>query len=343
MKTETTQWKVDFVNELTTMIDTHPVVAIARINGIPAKQIQAMRANLRGSGIMRVSKNTFFTKALSQATKKDIQKLTDFVDGQIAFFFTDMNPFRLFKKMEGTMVKAPAKGGEISPEDITIKKGDTPFKPGPIVGQFQKAGIPAAIEKGKIVIRKTVTPVKAGEEIPADLALMLTKLEIFPLTVGLDLRAIHEGGTLFTRDVLDVDVDEYNSKISTAISGAFNLSMNAGYPTSLTIVPLLSRSYSQALNLAVNAGIISSKTLPLLIARSQGQMLSLATHLNAEALDVELQGAVFGAGAAAASAALAATEDGKEEGKKEEKKEEEPEEEEVSEDDAVAGLGALFG
>lgn len=342
MKTETTQWKVDFVNDITTMIDTHPVVAIARINGIPAKQIQTMRASLRGLGIMRVSKNTFFTKALSQARKKDIQKLTDFVDGQVAFFFTDMNPFRLFKKMEGTMVRAPAKGGEVSPEDITIKKGDTPFKPGPIVGQFQKAGIPAAIEKGKIVIRKTVTPVKAGEVIPADLALMLTKLEIFPLTVGLDLRAIHEAGTLFTRDVLDVDVDEYRSNIHTAVSRAFNLSMNAGYPTSLTIVPLISRSYSQALNLAVNAGILNSKTLPLLIARSQGQMLSLATHLNAKALDEELQGAVLGAGATAAAPAATPSAEGEKKGKKEEKKEEE-EEEEVSEDDAVAGLGALFG
>ena len=348
MKTETTQWKVDFVNDITTMIDTHPVVAVARINGIPAKQIQTMRENLRGSGILRVSKNAFFTKALSQATKKDIQKLTDFVDGQIAFFFTDMNPFRLFKKMEGTMAKAPAKGGEISPEDITIKKGDTPFKPGPIVGQFQKAGIPAAIEKGKIVIRKTVTPVKAGEVIPADLALMLTKLEIFPLTVGLDLRVVHEEGTLFTRDVLDVDVGEYRSNIRAAVSGAFNLAMSAGYPTSLTITPLLSLSHSQALNLAVNAGIINSKTLLLLIAKSQGRMLSLASHLNAEALDEELQGAVSGAGAAAAAPAAPADE-GEKEGKKEEKKkdekkeEESEEEEEVSEDDAVAGLGALFG
>ena len=340
MKTEIAQWKIDRVNDIISMIDKHPVVAVTRINGIPEKQIQAMRANLKGSGILQVSKNTFFTKALSQATKKDIGKLMNFVDGQVAFFFTDMNPFRVFKKMEDTKVKAPAKGGELAPEDITIKKGDTPFKPGPIVGQFQKVGIPAAIEKGKIVIRKTTTPVKAGEPIPADLAAMLTKLEIFPLIVGLDLRAIHEGGTLFTRDLLDLDFDLYRTNIRAAISRAFNLAVNAGYPTSLTIVPLLSRSHSQALNLAINAGIITNATLPLLIARSQGQMLALSSQLKSEALDEELQGVVSGASVAAAPAVAAPAAEKPEEPKEEP---EEEEEEEVSEDDAVAGLGALFG
>ena len=342
MKTEIAKWKIELVNDLTTMMDEKPVVAVARINGIPAKQIQMMRANLRGSGIMRVSKNTFLTKALSMSKKTGIQDLSKFVDGQVAFFFTDMNPFRLFKKMESTMVKAPAKGGEIAPEDITIKKGDTPFKPGPIVGEFQKAGLPAAIDKGKIVIRKTVTPVKAGEPIPADLAAMLTKLEIFPLTVGLDLRAIYEDGTVFTRDVLDIDVGVYRTNILAAVSGAFNLAVNAAYPTTQTIIPIISRSHSLAMNLAINAGIINSSTLPVLIGKSRSQMIALATRLKAEAMDEELSATVSGASAAVAAATATPAAEAKEPG---EKKEEEPEEEEeeVSEDDAAAGLGALFG
>jgi len=239
-------------------------------------------------------------------------------------------------------VKAPAKGGEIAPEDITIEKGDTPFKPGPIVGDFQKAGIPAAIDKGKIVIRKTVTPVKAGDPIPADLAAMLTKLEIFPLTVGLDLRAIHEDGTVFTRDVLDIDVGVYRSNILAAVSGAFNLSVNAAYPTTQTIIPIISRSHNLAMNLAINAGIINSSTLPVLIGKSRSQMIALAIRLKAEAMGEELSAAVSGASSAVAAVAAAPAAEAKEPG---EKKEEEPEEEEeeASEDDAAAGLGALFG
>ena len=50
--------------------------------------------------------------------------------------------------------QAPAKGGETASADIVIEKGPTPFPAGPIVGEFQQAGFPAAIEKGQIVIRK---------------------------------------------------------------------------------------------------------------------------------------------------------------------------------------------
>ena len=337
MKDEPAQWKVELVNQIAEMIDTYPVVAVARINGIPAKQMQMMRAGIKGSGILRVSKNNFFKKALEKSKKKNIQKLAQYIDGQVAFFFTDMNPFKLFKKMEETKVKAPAKGGEIAPADIVIEKGETPFKPGPLVGQLQKAGIPAAIQQGKIVIRKTVTPVKAGERIPRELAAMLTKLEIYPLTVGFDLRAVHQEGTIFEKSVLDLDIDQYREKIKTAVSNAFALSVNAIYPTSLTVVPILSKAYTSALNLAVNAGIVIPETLPVLISRSWRQMLSVASRLKNEALDEELKKAVEGVGTTPVS-------EGKEK-KKEEKSPEEKkkEEEEVSEDEAVAGLGALFG
>ena len=58
-----------------------------------------------------------------------------------------------------------------------IKQGDTSFKPGPIVGELQKVGIPAAIESGKVVIKSDKLLVKEGETISAEVAQMLTKLE----------------------------------------------------------------------------------------------------------------------------------------------------------------------
>ena len=120
----------------------------------------------------------------------DNSLLMSVVDGQCAIVISDLNPFRLFKQLDATKTKMPAKGGETSPEDIEVKAGDTPFKPGPIVGDLQKAGVPAAIEQGKVVIKKDKVLVKEGDEISRDVALVLSKLEIFPMTVGLDLRAV---------------------------------------------------------------------------------------------------------------------------------------------------------
>src|SRR5207245_1547002 len=86
------------------------------------------------------------------------------------------------------------RGGEIAPEDLWVRGGETPFKPGPVVGELQKAGIPAAIERGKVVIRQDKLMVKAGARIPRDVAQQLARLEIFPLVVGLDLRGAQEQG-----------------------------------------------------------------------------------------------------------------------------------------------------
>ncbi|NIP34765.1 MAG: 50S ribosomal protein L10, partial [Thermoplasmata archaeon] len=95
----------------------------------------------------------------------------------------------LYKMMERTKTPSPAKGGELAPNDIVIKAGDTNFKPGPVVREFQKVGIPAAIERGKVVVKKDAVLVKEGEPIPKDLATVLPRLDILPLELGLDLKA----------------------------------------------------------------------------------------------------------------------------------------------------------
>jgi len=44
-----------------------------------------------------------------------------------------------------------------------IPAGDTPFKPGPIIGDLQKVGIKAKIQGGKIVITDDSLVVKKAE------------------------------------------------------------------------------------------------------------------------------------------------------------------------------------
>jgi large subunit ribosomal protein L10 len=219
--------------------------------------------------------------ALKKASKKkkNIDELANSLDGQRGLITADVNPFRLFRLMEATKIKAPAKGGEAAPDDIEIKEGETSFKPGPIVGDLQKAGFPAAIEKGKVVIKKDKVLVKKGERIPKDVAKMLTRLEIYPMTVGLSLRASFENEKVFLRDVLDVDVAAFLSDMETASSHAFNLSMFVGYPNEVTIKPLLSIAHSNAFNLALNCEIPASATISILLSKAQGQALALKSHV----------------------------------------------------------------
>jgi len=297
------KWKESRVEKLADLLTSSPVIGIIDIGGIPSSQLQHIRAGLPSGSKLVVTKNTLMRLALFRASKKckNIEELSESLDGQRAIITAEMNPFRLFRAMEATKTKAPAKGGEAAPEDIEIKEGDTPFKPGPIVGELQKAGFPAAIERGKVVIKKDKVLVKKGDRIPRDVAKLLTRLEIYPMTVGLNLLASFEDGMIFTRDILDVDVDKFISDLELASTQAFNLAMFAGYPTKETIMPMLANAHQNAFNLAFYTEFPTSETLTLLLAKAQGQALSLASH-------------------------LPVLEGGGEEEKPEEKKEEQPEE-----------------
>lgn len=331
-------WKKKKVAELTTLIASNDVVGLVDISGIPAPLILKMRRGLDCDTTLIVSKKTLIKHALTNAAgkHKGIDKLAEMMDGQVGIITTKKNPFRLYKELESTKKDAPAKGGEKAPNDIMVKKGPTQFKPGPIVGDFQKAGFPAAIESGKVVIKKDKVLVKEGDIIPKNTAQMLTKLEIFPMTVGLNLLGTYEDGTIYTKKILHIDEDEFMGDLRGAITGAFNLAVNAEYHTSFTIKPIVQKAFTEALNLAVFAAIPTAKSIEHLLAKAAGSMLGLASTIkDDDALGEKLK-EMLGAAAAAAPAPAETTKDDDD---KKDDKEEEP----ASEEDAAAGLGALFG
>ena len=202
------EWKFGEVKDLSDLLTKSKVIGIVEIGGIPAPQMQQMRRNLHGIASLRSAKNRLIYRALEEAEKqvKGISGLKELVTGQTAIIATDMNPFKLFAQIKDTRTMAPAKGGETASHDIMVKEGDTPFKPGPVVGELQKVGIPAAIQEGKVVIREDKVIVTEGEKIPVDVAQMLTRLEIFPVEIGMTLHGVFEDGSIFKSDVLDFDM-----------------------------------------------------------------------------------------------------------------------------------------
>ena len=326
-------WKKEVVKELAQAMKAHGVIAVVNLHGIPSAQLQQMRQGMRPKADIIMSRNTLLHIAIDEAAKErpGLEKLKDMVQGQCAIVATDANPFKLFREMESTKTKAPAKPGDIAPEDIEVKAGDTPFKPGPVVGELQKVGIPAGIEGGKIIIKKDKVLVKQGEPISAELAAVLPKLEILPMTVGMDLRGAFEDGLLYDKDVLNVPADYYTSMLGLASRNALALAVEIVYPTPETMPPLLAKAYREALALSVSAAIPTKESINILLAKAEANMLALATRvpdLGDERVKQRLS----------AKPSSPAPSDKKKEEPKEEKKEEK-----VSEEDAAAGLGALFG
>jgi len=325
------KWKKDMVQELVdNMVHSH-VVGIVDLRGIPAAQMITMRAGLSGKAKVNMTRNTLMDLAITEAAKQrpGLEQLKPIVDGQCAIVTSDINPFKLFRQMEATKTSAPAKPGDIAPEDIMVKAGDTPFKPGPIIGELQKAGIPAAIESGKIIIKKDKVLVPKGEPVPDEVAKVLAKLEILPMTVGMDLRAVFEDGVLYGKDVLNVPADHYTNLLGLAARNALGLSLSIAYVTPQTITPLLSKAYREAMALSVASVFPTKDSIGAILAKADAQMMTLASITGLE--DDRIKSKKAAVPVAPVN-----------EPKPTEAKKKDEEEEKVSEADAAAGLSSLF-
>ena len=282
MEPHVAEWKVGEVKALSDLLTKSKVVGIVEIGGIPAPQLQHMRKNLQGVASVRSAKNRLIFRALDQAEKeiKGISSLKEKVTGQTAIITTEMNPFKLFAQLKMSRTNAPARGGETASHDISVKAGETPFKPGPIVGELQKVGIPAAIQEGKVIIKEDKVIVPEGEQITPEIAQMLTRLEINPIEIGMTLHAVFENGSVFSPDILDINMDEFMGQLKTASNNVFNLAIEMGWITKETIQPLLTKAHNDAFTLALEKGIINKETIKHLLSKANAKMLALKNITN---------------------------------------------------------------
>lgn len=335
-------WKKDEVQRLARIIKDNPVVGVAQVGGIPGPQIQQMRGSLRGKVHVLGSKNSLLRIAIEEAAKDrpGLDGLAQRVEGQAVLLATTMNPFKLYKALAAGASMAPLKGGQTSPVDVMVPKGGTPFGPGPIVGELQKVGIPAKIEAGKVVITKDVTPVKVGQVVSHELAGMLAKLEIRPVQIKIDLRAAFEQDTIFLPDALAVDDTVILAQLGLAVRTAHELSLQTGWITSATADALLGRAYKQAIALVLEKNLSVDQAVEATITADYAKVLASIGKKEADLSEelkkrlgesVKILSQVAAAAPASAGKPAAA------------KAEEKPEEKGVSEEEAAAGLGALFG
>jgi large subunit ribosomal protein L10 len=341
-KTETIpEWKLEEVDDLVKTLESYESVGVVNIAGIPSRQLQAMRADLYGTAELRVSRNTLLVRALEDVDD-GLENLTEFVTGQVGLVGTDENPFGLFKQLEASKTPAPINAGEVSPDDIVIPEGDTGVDPGPFVGELQQVGANARIDGGSIKVMEDSEVLSAGEEVTQQLANVLSELGIEPKEVGLDLRGVYADGVLFEPQELGLDVDQYRVDIQSAAAAGRNLSINAGYPTALTVESMLAKASGEAKSLGVYAAIESPDFVDELLAKADVQLRSLAAHIdNEEALPEELRGVE--AEVEESEPEATETEESTDDQAAEEADADQSDDDDDDEEDGGDALGAMFG
>ncbi len=270
------------VEILKTMIGEFKVIGLIDMFNLPASQLRDLKKSLGETAVIRVSKKRLINRAIKASEKKNLEELTKTNAVQPAFIFSNENPFKLYQIAEKNKAPTHVKAGDTTPKDIIVPKGNTNFAPGPILGELQKVGIKTQISGETIEVTTDSQVAEEGDTISPDLASVLSRLDIKPIEIGLNILKVWENGTVFDKNVLAIDTEEYISNIQTAFRNAFNLSVNTGYLTKETVEFIIIKAHNNALNLAVKTEILNKETINPLVQKAYAQAKCLESKLPEE-------------------------------------------------------------
>ena len=263
--------KKKMLKEVKAQISQYPVVGILNIHKLPGRQLHQIRNKLRGEAVIRTVKKKILLMALESSDNPGLKELKGNVCNEVALLLSNTSPFKLARTIEKSKSPAMARPGDIAPQDIVIKAGPTPLPPGPAIGDLQKIKLPAGVQGDKIHIMKDTIVAKKGEEISANVANVLSKLNIEPMEIGLNVVAALEENVIYPNEILFVPLEVYQTQVIDAVSAAFNLSININHFTSETISFIISKAAGEARSLAMEAGILTPDTVGALFSRAMAQ------------------------------------------------------------------------
>ncbi|MGE9810145.1 hypothetical protein ACLIKE_02240 [Ferroplasma acidiphilum] len=148
---------------------------------------------------------------------------------------------------------------------------------------------------------------------------MLEKLEILPVTVGLEMIAAYSDGLVYSRDALSITIEQIVSDMAGAFLKAKALALKADFLVPEIMPELLSKAYLQAQGLALAANFVDEKNIDIFIRKAVINATTLNSLINKDLNNENIENE---------NPEESQTEDEKDEG---------------SGDDAAAGLGSLFG
>jgi len=272
--------KLKAVQDIKNVIEHYPVIAIINLENLPARQLQKMKTKLRKDLEIKVAKKSIIEHALKLSSKPNVGKLAEHLVGSPALLLSKENPFRIYKMLKQNKSAAAIKPGQVTPKDLVLPAGPTPFAPGPIIGELGMLKIKAGIEAGKVVIKEDAHVAKKGDVVNDKLSSLLQRLGIEPMEIGLNLVAAYENGEILMGDVLDIDEKVFMKKLQSAASEALNLAVDIAYPSKDTIILLIEKSFKDSKAIALERDILADAIIEQIIAKANAQATAMLEIVN---------------------------------------------------------------
>jgi len=235
-------------------LNSYKNILIITVDFVGSKQMQTVRAAIRGRGEVLMGKNTIIRKVLRENSEAnpDLLGLLPLIRGNMGFVFTngDLNAIR--KEVISFKLPAAAKSGVIAPINVTIPAGPTGLDPGQ-TSFFQTLNISTKITKGSIEITSAVHLCFVGQKVTTSAVALLSKLNMKPFEYGIEVTNVYEDGSVYAASVLDLETEDLIGLFCGAASQLAALSFSLG-EVNLATMP---HSFGRAFNMLCAIGIES--------------------------------------------------------------------------------------
>ena len=225
-KTHVSEAKKKVVKELIEFMKYNTIMVVS-IKGLPSRQFQEIKKQLRINAKIRVAKSNLVKLAMEKAGNPALKELEKYVDANCALLFSEEDAFIIAGTLNDSKSPSKAKEGQISEEDLWAEAGGTDLIPGPDISALSAVGLKVKVEGGKLAIQNRAIICKKGEKISTERAAILSKLNIVPFKVGIEPIAAYSGGKVYSgikvnkEEVLGIFKNMYAKAIAFAVSIPF--------------------------------------------------------------------------------------------------------------------------
>merc|ERR1712117_60874 len=195
-------WKANYFTKIENLFDTYNRCFLVNADNVESKQMQDIRAFMRGKAEVLMGKNTMMRKAIRGILDRhpDLDMILE-------------------KK-----VKAKASAGAIAPLDVKVPAQNTGLGPEK-TSFFQALQIPTKIARGTIEIINDVALIATGDKVGASEAALLNMLGISPFSYGLVISHVYDNGSVFSPKVLDITDDDIKDKFMAGVANIAAVSL----------------------------------------------------------------------------------------------------------------------
>lgn len=131
VKEDRNTWKAQYFTNLIEKFEEYPKCFIVGVDNVRSKQMQQIRASLRGSAELMMGKNTMIRKVIRGRlqAQPELEKLLPHIKENVGFVFTRDSLPDIRDRILENKVAAPAKAGALAPVDVKIPPQNTGLGP----------------------------------------------------------------------------------------------------------------------------------------------------------------------------------------------------------------------